>query len=145
VAGWWGPRRFTLTTKSEVNADIRGMRRRNRPSFAPRRESTFVANRIQAIALSPRTHLLLLEYAKDLGLDGGAHLSEIVEEQRAAVNCDEEAVILPQVARERSALVTEKHGFHRRFGHGGPIDGDEALIPSRARRVDGLGDTLLSG
>ena len=88
---------------------------------------------------------MLLQHAQDLGLRAGAHVADLVEEQRAAVGLLEAADALAIGAGEGALLVTEQLGFEQVLLQRRAVHLDE--VARRPQRVvmDRAGDQLLAG
>ena len=69
-----------------------------------------------------------LQHAQDLGLRGGGHVADLVEEERAAVALLEFADALEGGAGEGAAFVAEQFAFEQLLGDGGAVDGQERLF-----------------
>ena len=86
----------------------------------------------------------LLQRAQHLGLGREAHVSDLVEEQRAAVGLLE----LPGPVRRRAGKaplqVPEQLAFDQLGGNGRAVDLDERAPPARAERVDRARHQLLA-
>ena len=61
---------------------------------------------------------LLLQHAQQLGLRGGRHVADLVEEQRAAVGLLEPADAAAIGAGEGALLVAEQLALQQRLGDG---------------------------
>ena len=72
-----------------------------------------------------RSHLLLPEHAEKLGLHVRADVSDLVEEDRAAVPGLKETAPRCDSARERAANVSEEFAFQEALGQSGAVDGHE--------------------
>ena len=88
--------------------------------------------------------LALLERAQDLRLQPERHVTDLVQEQRAAVRHLEATRLSADCAGECAFLVTEQLGFEQPLGDGGTVDGDEWTIGARAERVEGARKELLA-
>ncbi|OIQ81810.1 hypothetical protein GALL_364250 [mine drainage metagenome] len=74
----------------------------------------------------------LLQDTQDLDLQGGTHLGDLVEKQRAPSRQFEAALARALRARERAAFVAEQFAFHQLARNRAAVDGDErAKSPGR--------------
>src|SRR4029077_20842522 len=89
--------------------------------------------------------LPLLQNAKDLDLDHGRNLSDLVEKDRPAVSVFELADLRPDRARERSPLVAEQLALEQFERQSSAVDGEESLVPARAGSMNGPGHELFAG
>ena len=87
---------------------------------------------------------MAFEHAQELGLHGGVHLADFVEQERALVGLLELADLAFGGAGEGALFVAEELAFEQRFGEGGAVEADERALPARAGIVDGPGDQLLA-
>ncbi len=87
----------------------------------------------------------LLEHPKDLGLRLGGHVSDLVEEDRAAVRRLEAADPTRVRAGEGAPLVPEELALHQLPADRGAVHRDERALPARAALVQRLRDELLPG
>src|SRR4029077_11371859 len=71
---------------------------------------------------------LLLEHAKELGLQLQRNIGDFVEKKRAAVGELETPDFLADGPGEGAALVAEKLRFQQAGGNGGAIDLDEGAL-----------------
>jgi len=83
---------------------------------------------------------LLLEDAKEFGLEFQGKVADFIEKESAAVGELEAANFLADGAGESAALVAEEFGFEKAAGNGGAIDFDEGAIATRTEIVDGAGE-----
>ena len=86
-----------------------------------------------------------LEQPQDLGLRGGSHVPDLVQEQRARVTLLELADPFSVGPRETAAFVPEQFALQQRFGNGGAIDGEEGGLVATAMVVDRPRHQLLAG
>ena len=84
-----------------------------------------------------------LQNVKELGLDLGRNLADLIEEDGAAVGELEAADALGDGAGEGSLFVAEELAFHEARREGAAVDLDERLVGALARGVDGPRDQLL--
>src|SRR5579862_1391383 len=77
---------------------------------------------------SDRTHLALLQNAKELHLQRHRHVADLVQEQRPAVGRLEQAFVRLYGASERAAGMPEQLRFEQIARNGAAIDGDERLF-----------------
>jgi hypothetical protein len=87
----------------------------------------------------------LLDHTEQLGLERGAELADLVEEERASVGLFEAALALRGGAGERALLVAEELRLHQRVGDRGAVDGDEGPRRALAGGVDRARDQLFAG
>jgi len=88
---------------------------------------------------------LLLEDAKEFGLEFEGKVADFIEKESAAVGELEAANFLADGAGESAALVAEEFGFEKAAGNGGAIDFDEGAIATRTEIVDGAGEEFFAG
>src|SRR5690606_11138667 len=62
---------------------------------------------------SEPSHLALLQRAQELHLERGRELTDLVDEERAAVGGLEEALLVPVCARERALREAEELGLEQ--------------------------------
>ena len=89
--------------------------------------------------------LPFLKNAKQLRLDRGGEITDLIEEERAAGGQLEATAFETIRAGEGPALVSEELGLRQRFGQGGAVDRHEGTFGAAARIVDGASDQLLAG
>jgi hypothetical protein len=82
--------------------------------------------------------------AKQLGLNVRAHISDLIEEERAAIGQLELPLPAHRCAGERSLLMPEQFGFDQLRRQSGAIDGDETPTTT-ASFMNGARDQLLTG
>src|SRR5713226_486838 len=87
---------------------------------------------------------LLFQRAQHLGLRLQAHVSDLVEKERAAVGRLELSLAPRHRARERPLLVPEQLGLDQLLRDGGAVHLHERLFDARGELVDGPGDELLA-
>ena len=78
-------------------------------------------------------------------MHGRRHVTDLVEEDRAAVGPLEPAHLVPDGAGERTADVAEELTFQQTLGEGGAVDFDEILVAPAAGCVQGIGHEFLAG
>jgi hypothetical protein len=100
---------------------------------------------VDGAVLSERGDLLLLEGAEQLRLEAEGHLSDLVEEEGAAVGRLKATHALLRRARVGATAVTEELALHEGLGDGGTVHRDEGARSASARAVDGPRDQLLAG
>src|SRR5262249_50624702 len=86
-----------------------------------------------------------LEHAEKLGLEFGARVADLVEEDRAAAREVEAAAARAGGAGERALHVTEQLTLEQCRWKRGAVERDERLVPRRAVVVDRARDELLAG
>jgi hypothetical protein len=94
--------------------------------------------------LADALELLFLEHAQQLGLQVGADLADLVEQQRAAVGELEAAFALLVRAGEGAAFVAEQLALEQRFRQRGAVHADERACGARGLGVDHLRDAFLA-
>ena len=90
------------------------------------------------------TDLAVLENPKELHLEGGTHLADLVEEDGAPVRELEHAGPLADRAGERAPLVAEHLRLEELGRDRAAVDRNEGAIHPGAERMDGAGDQLLA-
>ena len=88
--------------------------------------------------------LLLLQGAKQLGLQLRGDVADLVEEQRPLVGQLEAADLLADGAREGALLVAEQLALQQAGGDGRAVELDEGPLPAGAQVVQGAGDQFLA-
>ena len=88
--------------------------------------------------------LLLLDRAQELRLEPERHLADLVEEEGTAARQLEVAPARLGRPGERAPAVAEELGLEQLLGDRGAVDGDERLLPPRAREVERPGEELLA-
>ena len=86
----------------------------------------------------------LLDDPEQLGLEGGVHLPDLVEEEGAPVRELEAPELARRGAGEGAALVAEHLRLEQPLGDAGAVDRDEGSGGPRALLVDRLGDELFA-
>ena len=86
-----------------------------------------------------------LENAEDLGLGGGGHVADFVQEKGATIALLKFADALHGGAGEGAAFVTEEFAFEELFGDGGAIDSEERLGAAIRVVINGAGDKFFAG
>ncbi len=81
---------------------------------------------------------------KELGLERGRHLGDLVEEQAAAVGDLEEPLAAGHGARVSPFFDAEELGLDKTFRERGAVDGEEGAAGARAGIVDGAGEQALA-
>ncbi len=89
--------------------------------------------------------LALLQHAQQLGLKRGRDVTDLVQEQGAAVRHLEAALALPLGAGERAFFVPEEFALQQRLGQRRAVDADKGFALARRQAVDGSGDHFLAG
>ena len=98
----------------------------------------------RAIAADP-LDLALLEHAQQLGLHGGRHVADLVEEERAALGLLELAEVPGARAGEGALLVPEQLRLDQLGRHRGAVERHEGRERARALAVDRTRNQLLAG
>src|SRR5947208_1155660 len=96
------------------------------------------------LAAADALELARLQKPKELDLEGRTHLTDLVEEEGAAVRELELALSLHVRAGVGAALVAEQLGLQQGVGDRAAVDRDERPVVSRAVRVDGARQELLA-
>ena len=96
-------------------------------------------------AVADPLELPLLEHAQELPLDLGRDVSDLVEEDRAAVGELDTPLAVAVRAREAAAKVAEELGFEEILRVGGAVHRHEGTRGARALRVQRARDQLLAG
>jgi hypothetical protein len=91
-----------------------------------------------------RAHDALFEDAEELGLRREGQVTDLVEEQRAALGREEAAGARVHRTREGALHVTEQLGFDESLGQRGAVDRDERLGAAVRRAVRGAGEQLFA-
>src|SRR5688572_1876439 len=92
-----------------------------------------------------RAVLALLQHTKELRLQVGRHLANLVEEQRPALGHLEEPHLVAGGARERAFAVPEQLALDELGGNGRAVDLDERPAHTVGVVVDGVGNQLFAG
>src|SRR5690606_28839692 len=87
----------------------------------------------------------LLQHAEQLGLQLGAQLADLVEEERAAVGELEPAALALGRTRERALLVAEQLALEQLLAQRRAVDRHERLRRARAPGVNRARRDLLAG
>src|SRR3546814_7945508 len=87
----------------------------------------------------------LFRSAQQLGLQCQREVTDLVEEQRAAVGLVDPAQRALRRAGEGAAVVSEQLAFHQVGGQRRAVDGDEGLLRAPAPGVDGTRQFALAG
>src|SRR5262249_47931184 len=89
--------------------------------------------------------LASLEHAQELGLQLGAELTDLVEEDGAAVGRLERTLPLGDGTGERAPFVSEQLALEEVGGDRAAVDDDEGRTASAALPMDRLGGRLFAG
>ncbi len=100
---------------------------------------------VDGLGRAHRPHLLLLQHAQELGLQGEGHVADLVQEQRSPLGGEEEPLVATGGAGESPFHMPEQLRFQQVLGDGGAVDGDEGLVAPGAGPVDGARQQLLAG
>src|SRR5438552_8614131 len=92
-----------------------------------------------------RSHLAVLEDAKQLCLDGRSCFPDLVEKERTAVRFREETSMRPIGSAERAAHVAEERGLEQGFRKRGAVLGEKRSACPRPVVVDRTREELLAG
>ena len=87
----------------------------------------------------------LLQHPQELYLHRGAHVADLIEEQRAAFGDLEAALAGGDRAGEGALLVAEELGLEQLGRNGAAVDRDEGALAPRAQVVDGVRGDFLAG
>src|SRR5207247_6481196 len=96
------------------------------------------------LAAADALELARLQKPKELDLEGRTHLTDLVEEEGAAVRELELALSLHVRAGVGAALVAEQLGLQQGVGDRAAVDRDERPVAPRAVRVNGPRQELLA-
>ena len=88
--------------------------------------------------------LTALNHAQQLGLEIGAELAQLVDEERAVIGLRKYPFTVFDGAGERAPHVTEELALGEALGHGGAIEGDQRPVAAIADRMDRARDQLLA-
>ncbi len=89
--------------------------------------------------------LLLLEKPKELGLEAGRQLGDLVEKERAPVGGFDPSDLIAHGSREGAFHVAEQLAREQLFGQGRAIDRDERAAVARALSMQREGEDALAG
>ena len=92
-----------------------------------------------------RPHLALLQHAQELDLQRERHVTDLVEQQCAAVGRLEQAAVIANGAGERALGVAKELRLEQRLGDRTAVHRVELTLRPGARTVDGLREELLAG
>ena len=95
--------------------------------------------------LAEPLELLVLQEAKQLGLDDGRNLADLVEEEGAALRGLHPSRLVPHRAGEGALGMPEHLAREQLFAERGAVHHREGPIPSRAHLVERAGEDALSG
>src|SRR5689334_22802443 len=87
-------------------------------------------------------HLLLIEDAQELHLDGHRELTDLIQEDSAAFRCLEEAGLRLRRAGEGTCLMAKELALEERLGERSAVEADEGALGARRVPVDGFGHHL---
>src|SRR5579863_810827 len=96
------------------------------------------------LAADRRDHSLL-QGAKNLRLQGEAHIADLIKEERSVRRLAKGAEPIAGRARESAAHMAEELALHEIVRNGRAIDRDEWLVAAKTMIVDGARDELLAG
>ncbi len=97
------------------------------------------------LAATERDHLARLEHAQELGLETDRQITDLVEEQRAAIRRGERTDALGRRTGERALGVTEQVALDQRLGARAAVERDERPGLPRRVIVDAARHQLLAG
>src|SRR5678815_1895443 len=92
--------------------------------------------RLEGRRAAERRELALLEEPQELHLNGKRDVSDLVEEERAALRELDTTRLALGRPGERALLVTEELALEERLGDRAAVHGDERTVLSRALLVD---------
>src|SRR5260370_14451809 len=98
----------------------------------------------EGLAGAYRLEALFFEDAQNFGLRAQAHVSDFVEEERAAVGFLEFSYFVIRRAGEAAFHVAEQLGFNQLLGNGGAADFHNKAFAPQAGRVQGASRKLLA-
>ena len=94
--------------------------------------------------LSDPPNLFVLKNAEELGLEGRAEVSDLVEKEGPPGSLLDQAGLVANGSGERPPGVAEELALEKMVGDGPPVDGHEGGQFARPPEVDRPGDELLS-
>src|SRR5258706_3248958 len=97
------------------------------------------------LSCTDRTHLAVLQYPQELGLQSKGHIADLIQEQRPSVRCGDKPLVVVDRPGERGFAVSEQFRLEQIFRDGGAIDRNERSLRASARTVYGAREELLSG
>ena len=100
---------------------------------------------LDGLGPADRCERTLLEHAQELHLKRGGHISDLVEEERAAIGDLEQARLILHRAGERAAHVAEQRALEEVVVERGAVLHDERLLRAGPVIVDRARDQLLAG
>jgi hypothetical protein len=100
---------------------------------------------LTGLAAAHPQDLAFLQHAQQLGLEVGAGLSDLVQQQRAPVGPLEDPLAGPRRPREGALVVAEQLRLQHPVGERGAVDCDEGAPHAVAVQVDRAGHHLLAG
>ena len=101
--------------------------------------------RLNDAAAADRPELAVLQHAKQLDLQAGRHLADLVEQQGAAIGQFHQTGLVGHRAGEGAALVPEQLGFDQLARQRRAVDLDERAFLPLAVLVNGAGHELFAG
>src|SRR5258706_14623616 len=97
------------------------------------------------LSCTDRTHLAVLQYPQELGLQSKRHIADLIQEQRPSVRRGDKPLVVVDRAGERTFAVPEQFGFEQIFRDGRAVDGYEGSVRAAACAVYRAREELLSG
>ncbi len=97
------------------------------------------------LATAQRLHHPVLQHPQQLGLGGGRHVADLVEEEGAAVGFTETAGAIAVGAGESALLDAEELRLDEAFGHGRAVDRHELAFGAPRQGVESPRRQLLAG
>ncbi len=87
---------------------------------------------------------VVLQEAQQLDLHAQGHVTDLVQEHRAALGGGDTAGVVAHGVGEGARLVAEQLGFEQGFGQRSAVDGDERMAVTRTEVVNGAGQQRLA-
>jgi len=94
--------------------------------------------------VAERLDLLFLEDPKELGLDGGMDVPDLVQKNGAPLCLLEKPLFVPGGVGEGAPAIAEKLAFQNALGDCRAVDGHEGPFPPVAQSMDGPGRQVLA-
>ena len=92
-----------------------------------------------------RAHFAFLQYPQQLGLQRQGHVTDLVEEQGAAMGIVDQAAVIPVGAGEGALAIAEQFTFQQMLRQRRAVLHHKALAAPRSVVMDGPGHQLLAG
>src|SRR4029078_10433902 len=100
---------------------------------------------VDAVSVAQRIDLVILHDAQELDLRGRTHLTDLVEEERAAPRKLESPGFGLLRIGKGAALIAEQFRFEELLGNAGTIERYEGSLGPGARRMDSMGKEFFAG